>query len=131
MGFLLFSGSFLIALGPALTVFFLVVSPDANLVILTTLRYASFLLQKVFISRKNEDLQVSSAFSGFVWICSISMAAVLWIIIPPLQDYVVLSLVEGVVFQEIGRYAYYQLCAAAERRVAVTSRDLLMPKFGS
>ena len=50
----------------------------------------------------------------------------LWLIIPPLQEYLIFSLIEGVVFQEIGRYAYYQLCAAAERRVAV--RVVLPPR---
>ena len=64
--------------------------------------------------------------SGFIWICSISTAAILWLLIPPLQEYVIVSLIEGVLCQEIGRYAYYQLCAAAERRVAVTAELLLM-----
>jgi hypothetical protein len=52
------------------------------------------------------------------------MAAILWLIIPPLQGFLAVSLIEGVISQEIGRYAYYQLCAAAERRVAVSNRNL-------
>lgn len=39
--------------------------------------------------------------------------------IPCAEDYPVIALVEGVVFQEAGRYAYYRICAEAERRAAV------------
>ncbi len=62
------------------------------------------------------------------------MAAILWIMIPPLQGFLAISLIEGVISQEIGRYAYYQLCAAAERRVAVSNlnlKNVFCPIFNS
>ncbi len=63
--------------------------------------------------------------SGFTWICSISVAAGVWFLLPPLQDNFAIALLEAVICQETGRYAYYRFCAVAERRVAVGSANLI------
>lgn len=74
MGLLLFLGTFLVALGPAAAVFVLVVAPHANLVVVSIL-------------------------SAFFWVCSISVAALLWLALPSHGSGGVTELVLAVLLQ--------------------------------
>lgn len=103
MGFTLFLGCFLIALGPPITIFLLAVAPNANLVVLMVL-------------------------SGFVWVLSIGSASLVWQLLPPLQSNPGMALVFAVLVQEAFRFGYYRICTAAERRVAaLTTQKLFCP----
>ena len=74
MGLLLLLGTFLVALGPAAAVFVLVVAPHANLVVVSIL-------------------------SAFFWVCSISVAALLWLALPSHGSGGVTELVLAVLLQ--------------------------------
>jgi anterior pharynx defective protein 1 len=74
MGFSLFIGTFLIALGPASAVFMLVVAPHANLVVVSIL-------------------------SAFFWVCSISLASLLWLGVPESGSGGVVELLLAVLLQ--------------------------------
>eukprot|EP01113_Clastostelium_recurvatum_P028098 TRINITY_DN3401_c0_g2_i4.p1 TRINITY_DN3401_c0_g2~~TRINITY_DN3401_c0_g2_i4.p1 ORF type:complete len:291 (+),score=69.24 TRINITY_DN3401_c0_g2_i4:56-928(+) len=84
MTLVLFFGCLFVTFGPALALFFLFIANNNQLIILTI-------------------------GGSFFWLLSILVASLWWFIIPPLRTTFAFVIPFSVLFQELGRYAFYRL----------------------
>ena len=84
---------------PALSLFWLIVRPSAELVILLLSRLVSTAI----------SIPLKLLKSSFLWLVAALLAAVVWVLIPPLQTVYGFSIAISVLFQELMRYSYQLL----------------------
>ncbi len=101
MGLSLFFGCALVAFGFPIVVFLLIVARKAQLVI-------------VFVS------------SSFAWLLAVTIVALLWFIVPPLQSATWVFLILGVLIQELFRYGFFDFYRKAEQSFSVVGNNAVV-----
>ncbi|RKP25339.1 gamma-secretase subunit Aph-1, partial [Syncephalis pseudoplumigaleata] len=98
MTLLSFFGCALAAYGPIVSVFLLTIARDAQLVIL-------------------------SMTSAFFWLVALLLTSVFWYVIPPARSLHPVTLLYGVLLQELIRWAYFKMIERAEKGLHTTAKQ--------